>query len=68
MPYSQEFLDRQLNSIPDSDLDDALSTTWEQQVDVSLAAAIDNIYAMTYFLKKHYCGVIFPTQIPRCMY
>ena len=45
MPHSQEFLNDRLNNIPDSDLSDALSTTWEQQVDVSLAAAIENIYA-----------------------
>ena len=46
MPHSQEFLNDRLNNISDSDFSDALSTTWEQQVDVSLAAAIENIYAL----------------------
>ena len=44
MPYSQDFLDGQLKRIPDSDWDDALSTTWEQQVDAPLAAGLKSIY------------------------
>ena len=43
--YSKSFLKKNLDSIADSDLDDALSTTWKKNVDEELAKQLGEYYA-----------------------